>query len=674
MSIHQLPDESGIEVDLAYDRVQIRAWGDGIRVRSRRRGDFDERRLGALLPATPARAVVDVEGDAATVTHAGVTARIDGTGRIQFLDDRGETLLAEKPVHFFWPGARLYRGGSGTTHLEQQFNAQPNERAYGLGQHQHGLLNQRGTVVELVHRICEVAIPFLISSAGYGILWNSAATGRVELMHDATRWISDSGEEIDYWVTSGDPKEVVARYTAVTGRAPEFPPFASGLWQSRLRYRTQEELLSVAREYRRRQLPLAAIVIDFFHWSRLGDWQFDPQDWPDPDSMMNELSDLGVELFVSIWPSLSSVTEHFKEMESNGLLIATATGVAVHAPWPDKATPEGGFVAYYDATNPAARDYFFKGVYAGYGKHGVHNFWLDACEPEVHPEDAANLIYHAGPGSEVALRFPLDHVRGFFEGLRSVGATEIISLCRSAFVGSQRYGALVWSGDLEPTFDALRCQIPSGLNIGLSGIPWWTTDIGGFHGGDPSDPGYRELYVRWFQFGVFCPVLRLHGDREPRQTFGPSMTAGDNELWSFGEEAYDILRSLLDLRERLRGYVAELMVEASDTGLPLMRALFVETPDDPRAWEIEDEYLFGPWMLIAPITQLGQRERNVYLPAGSRWINIWSGTSFDGGSRIDVDAPLAQIPAFVRSDAPSYLVDALAEFRTASDQRQFIAP
>jgi alpha-D-xyloside xylohydrolase len=239
-----------------------------------------------------------------------------------------------------------------------------------------------------------------------------------------------------------------------------------------------------------------------------------------------------------------------------------------------------------------------------------------------------------------------------FEHLRAAGETEVLSLTRSAWAGSQRYGVALWSGDIEPTFAALATAVPAGLNVAMSGLPWWNSDIGGFHGGDPDDPAYRELVVRWFQFGVFCPVFRLHGHREPRVSHGAvGAGGGPNEVWSYGPEAYEAITAMLRLRERLRPYIHAHLHDGETTGIPLMRPLLLAFPDDETAWEVEDEYLFGPDILVAPVTELGARQRRVYLPAGAEWTHTGSGRRYPGGAYVSVDAPLDAIPLFVRDDA-----------------------
>jgi alpha-D-xyloside xylohydrolase len=232
--------------------------------------------------------------------------------------------------------------------------------------------------------------------------------------------------------------------------------------------------------------------------------------------------------------------------------------------------------------------------------------------------------------------------------MRDAGADEVLTLCRSAWAGSQRYGAAVWSGDIAPTFEALAAQIPAGLNMALSGIPWWTTDIGGFHGGDPEDPDYRELVIRWFQYGLWCPIFRLHGHREPRTDLSAGSNGGPNEPWSFGDEAYRIISELLRMREQLVPYVLRQMETASETGLPPMRPIWFDFPEDEHAWQIEDEFLFGPDVLVAPIAELGMRARRVYLPAGANWQDTATGAVLPGGDGYDVDAPLKRIPVFIR--------------------------
>jgi alpha-D-xyloside xylohydrolase len=628
-----------------HDVLTVEPWGAGsVRVRAGRHAVLDDL-PGALLdaPAPDPDVRIKIGSEGAVLTTGSLRISVRGDGLLTAARaDTGAELLREEPAHFWWPPARLLDDGR----LEQRFAAYEGERLYGLGQHGHGRFDQKGMVLELQQRNGEVTIPFVVSSRGYGLLWNNPAVGRVEFAVNGTRWVADRARQIDYWLTAADtPAEILRRYAGATGTAPELPGWASGFWQSKLRYRSQDELLGVARSYAERGLPLSVIVADYLHWKQIGDWSFDPVAWPDPAAMVAELRAMGVELAVSVWPSVSPASPNFAPMSAAGHLIGTSQGVELHASWPTAdGVPEG--VAFYDATSPEARDYLWRRLQDGYGRHGIRSFWLDACEPEMRPGHPRNLSYFAGPGSEVANLYPREHARGVFE--HATG--DVANLVRSAWAGSQRYGAVLWSGDIPATFPALAASVRAGLNVAMSGIPWWTTDIGGFHGGDPSSEAYRELIVRWFQFGAFCPVFRLHGHREPRVGLGfIGSEGGPNEVWSYGDEAYTAITAVMRLRERLRPYLHAALAAAP--GLPLMRPLLLEFPDDEAAWGIEDQFLFGPDLLVAPVLEAGARERRVYLPSGATWTHAATGERFDGGSFVTVAAPLDAIPLFARDGA-----------------------
>ncbi|MGP3971427.1 glycoside hydrolase family 31 protein [Streptomyces sp. 6N223] len=509
-------------------------------------------------------------------------------------------------------------------------------------------------VIDLVQGNTVASIPFLHSSRGYGLLWHNPAMGRVELGGDTTRWVADSGRQIDYWITAGDtPADIMASYADATGHPPLLPEWATGFWQSKLRYRTQEELLAVAREYARRELPLSVIICDFFHWPRMGDWRFEDSEWPDPEAMTKELESLGVKLAVSVWPHVELTSENYEALRADGLLVRDAGGGLLTVRWP--ARGHGGNhqpMALYDATHPDARRFLWQQLSEHYRSRGVTAFWLDACEPDLAPAPDARPVYAAGPGAQVGNIYALLHAQAVADGLRSVGDDRPLSLIRSAWAGSQRHGAALWSGDIHATFESLAAQIRAGLNVAMSGIPWWNTDIGGFGGGDPDDPAYREVMIRWFQYGTFCPIMRLHGDRAPNYpTFSADMTGGPNEVWSFGQEAYEILTEHLRLRERLRPYLAELSEAAHRTGAPPMRPLLFAFPEDERAWDVDDQFLLGPDVLVAPVAEAGARGRTVYLPTGTRWLDPATATLHEGGTSVEAQAPLERIPVFVREGA-----------------------
>jgi len=625
------------------ETVWIQPWGaDSVRVRATRSAEMRETDW-ALLPPAAVEVDIELRDEEASLRNGLLLVTIAHTGWIRFFNaETGAVLLEERPhlrVRDFVPldGAR-YR-------IEARFNAYDGERLYGLGQHQHGLLDQKGCVIELMQENTEVTIPFLVSGRGYGFLWHNPAVGRVELARNQTRWVANRAAQLDYWVTAGNaPAEILRHYAQATGFSPDMPDWATGFWQCKLRYSTQEELLSVAREYHRRKLPLSVIVIDYFHWTMMGDWKFDPTCWPDPQAMVDELRVMGIELMVSIWPTVNLNSENYAAMEERGYLLHNERGLPVQMNFVD-SYPEGRVcVRYYDPFHPGARQFIWERVRANYYRYGIKVWWLDACEPEMMPAHHDNVHYYLGNGEEVGNLYPRLHEQAFYDGMRAEGETDILTLCRSAWAGSQRYGAAVWSGDIASTFDSLRRQVRAGLNMAMSGIPWWTTDIGGFHGGDVESPDFRELLVRWFQYAVFCPLCRLHGVRLP----GGDKSGGPNELWSFGEEAYAILTEQLALRERLRPYLAVQMHCAHTTGLPPMRPLFVDFPADPIAAEIDDQFMLGPDLLVAPILDADARARAVYLPAGTCWVDTHTGVALAGGQCVTVDAPLAAIPVFVR--------------------------
>jgi alpha-D-xyloside xylohydrolase len=651
--------DDALEALSGAELLRIEPWGaDSVRVRVARHRVLDDL-PGALLPAKPANAAITLTDRHGELVNGDLTAVVeiaDGEDEIEvnvsFLRTSDRTpLLAEQRAHFWWPGARLFADTRhGHARLEQRFRSYPGERLYGLGQRTHGRLNQKGMVLDLVQRNAEVNIPFVLSDRGYGLLWNSPAVGRVEFAENGTRWVADAARQIDYWITTGTgPADILRHYADATGHTPPLPEWASGFWQSKLRYRSQRELLDVVHEHKRRGLPLSVVVVDFFHWTHLGDWKFDRTDWPDPAGLVRELDALGVKLLVSVWPSVSPLSENYAELAGNGYLVDAQQGVNFQASWFDKGFGTKMPVAFYDATNPDARAFVWSKIKENYFDIGVRAFWLDACEPEIQPGDHGNLSFHAGPGAEVANLYPVANARTFQEGARDAGDEQVVLLCRSAWAGAQRHGAAVWSGDVGATWESLRAQVRAGLNVAISGIPWWTSDIGGFHGGDPESAGYRELMVRWFEFGALCPLFRLHGFRDPRTPFGPGMTGGPNEVWSYGEEAYGHIARLLEFRERLRPYLHAHLTVAHETGVPPMRPLFVDFPDDAAAWDVEDEFMLGPDLLVAPVLEAGAREREVWLPAGADWVDIATGTELGGGRLARVAAPLGRPPLFARA-------------------------
>jgi len=359
---------------------------------------------------------------------------------------------------------------------------------------------------------------------------------------------------------------------------------------------------------------------------------------------------MGTKLMVSVWPTVDHKSENFREMEEKGYLIRADRGHRISMNFL-------GDTIHYDATNPEARQYVWNKVKENYYKYGIKLFWLDEAEPEYTYYDFDLYRYYLGPVAEIGNLFPQHYARTFFDGMQTEGQKNIINLIRCAWAGSQRYGALAWSGDIESSFRSLRNQFAAGLNMGMAGIPWWTTDIGGFFGGNANNPEFLECFTRWFEYGAFCPVMRLHGDRDPHSqplgTKGGGICASGaaNEIWSYGEEIYEICRNYIAIRTRIQPYIKQLMAAAHEKGSPVMRPLLFDFPEDKAAWDVEDQFMFGPDILVAPVLYSGMRSRDVYLPGGASWKNAWTGEKIDGGKAVKADAPIEQIPLFIREGA-----------------------
>ncbi len=596
---------------------------------------------------------ITINEEKAVVINGKIKVEIDAKdGRIKYLNDRDEVLLHESHHRHHAHFARQFKSrGSDHFELKLTFDAEKDEHLYGMGQYPNDCLDLKGTVLELAQKNTQISIPFLLSSKGYGFIWNNPAVGRAELSKTHTSFYAGYARQIDYVIYSGDsPAEIVRRYSGLTGKSPEMPYFATGFWQSKLRYSSQEELLSVAREYKNRNLPISVIVADFYHWPTSGDWKFNTEFWPDPEGMVRELESMGIKLLVSVWPTINIKSENYNEFIQNNYTIRPELGTNVFLSIIYKQALAIDNLTFVDATNPGARDLFWSKIKENYFDLGVRLFWLDEAEPEIDPLDYENLRYYIGNGLEVSNIYPYYLAQTFYEGQVENNQTEIINLIRSGWIGSQRFGTILWSGDIYGTFGSLRRQIKAGLNISLCGIPWWNSDIGGFYGDSESDE-YRELLIRWFQYGTFTPIMRLHGIRYPYQSIEGQVvgTGAPNEVWSYGEEAYGIMTHYLELREKLRPYIMNHMKRASNDGTPMMRPLFYDFPEDETCYTIEDQYMFGPDLLIAPVYESGAETRKVYLPAGSKWKNSYTGVEYDGGQMINEELSLEHIPIFSRN-------------------------
>lgn len=650
----------------------VEAWNnDTVRVRSFADANFEDRNNALLADKTSnaENVSVNTDGEEVELINGKIRVKLDHRGRLTFYNEKGDILLKE----YIRLRAVQHDDGSedaGSVVVTKDFNStlklksreyksnlksgfkvttrfesDPEEKIYGMGQYQHTFLNLKGTVLELAQRNSQVSIPFYISNLGYGFLWNNPGIGEVSFAKNITRWEMEESNYIDYLVIAGDnPKGILHSYSSMTGKIPLIPKNLLGLWQSKLRYRTKEEVLDIVKEYKRRDIQLSTIAIDYFHWPKQGEYKFDEDYWPEPQKFIQQLKEeYGVEPIVSVWPTVQSDAENYNKYLENGFLVKLNRGVRI-------TMQIQGNTVFIDMTNRKAREYVAKLIKENYVSKGINYFWLDVSEPGYSVYDFDNYRYKKGSDLSCGNIYPIDYLSMIHDEIND----SVITLTRSAWAGAQRLGALLWSGDIDSSFQAFRNQVNTGLNVGMAGIPLWTTDIGGFHGGDPKDEEFRELIVRWFQYATFSPILRMHGDRQPHSKplsdhgGGSMVTGAANEIWSYGPEVEEILKKYIKIRDILIPYINELMTEAHVNGDPIMRTLFYEFPKDLKAWDVSDTYLLGDSILVAPIENYKSRSRKVYLPGDENWVDVYTGEKFVGGQSVNVDASLEKIPVFVR--------------------------
>lgn len=538
-----------------------------------------------------------------------------------------------------------------TTKVEGRFAVEADEHFFGLGQHQNDTLDLRGQKLTVWHQYNShqtIGFPFLVSSHHYAIMWDNPARTQVECaINGTTTWSSEMGDALAFFLIVGNSSdEVYSGYRALTGATPIPPKAALGLIQCKARYASQKELLDVAQGYRDRHYPCDTVVVDYFHWKTLGDLAVDPKAWPDPKAMNDKLHQLGFHSMITVWPCFSKGSTNYQEVVDKKLFFAKADGTPSFV---EDFHRDAGI----DSTNPQARVWYWNKVKNGYGADGFDYFWMDETEPDIEWHDS---VCYLGPCAAVYNIFPLVHASSLYLGHRSVSNERIIIQVRDAYLGTQRYGTTIWSSDIGANWDSFRNQITTGLNMCASGLPYWSSDTGGWqpmpgqsHPAhlllDPSDArdvvgqndDYPELFVRWFEYSSFCPTFRLHGMRKA------------NEVWSFGKAAEPILVKYLRLRYQLLPYIYSQARYAEETGAPFMRALFMDFPNDPEAITQKHEYMFGPAFLVAPILSQNTIEQTVYLPSGTDWYNYWTNQRYHGGQSITVPAAIDTLPLFVRA-------------------------
>ena len=573
--------------------------------------------------------------DAVLVETAAIRARVDKkTGAVGFFDLKGNSILqeAENGRDIFTTIGTNFNG----TSVRQKFMLPPDERIYGLGQHQGGVWNYRGTTVHLQERNMEVGLPVLVSSKGYGVLWDNPAITDVDVGKtdaEILSWNSEAGCAVDYYFLFGPAADDVIRdYRELTGAAPLMPKWLWGFWQCKERYQTQAEMTGIVAKYRKLGVPLDGIIQDWQYWTN-GGWgshAFDPARYPDPAAMVKDLHVMNAHVLISVWPKFDLGLANLAELEKTG---------AVYGPVIPSVYPKGQ-QKWYDPFSEAGRNIYWKQLSGHLFRLGFDGWWLDASEPELSGKwgEFRGFKTAAGPGAEVFNAYPLLHTTGIYQGQRAqTDEKRVVILTRSAYAGQQRNAAITWSGDIRGNWNVFARQIPAGLNFSLSGIPYWNTDIGGFFGGSTTNRDYQELFTRWFQFGAFNPMFRVHGSG-----FG-------KELWLWDDPTQKILTDYIKLRYRLLPYIYSTAWQVTSGGGTMLRPLMMDFGDDPSALDVGDQFLFGPDIMVSPVTQPGAASRSVYLPGKMPWYDFWTGKREMGGQRINTASPVQTLPLFVRA-------------------------
>jgi alpha-D-xyloside xylohydrolase len=592
---------------------------------------------------------VKQQGDLVNVRTATLNVALNlKTGDINYSTVNGELLLKEKQngVQF----TPFNDAGNNTLTVQQSFVLDNDEPIYGLGQQQQGKMSQRNVTLNMVQGNLDDYIPFFQSVKGYGVFWDNYSPTVFTDNQEGTSFRSEVGEGVDYYfMYGGNADGVIARMRELTGQAPMFPLWTFGYWQSKERYKSQDELVDVVKQYRNLSVPIDGIIQDWQYWGSNYLWNamdFLNAEFPNPKKMVSDVHNMNAHMIISIWNSFGPQTKQYKELDKIGALMNFTTWPQSGSElWPPRRDYPSG-VRVYDPYNPAARDIYWKYLYEMY-KLGLDGWWMDSSEPDhldAKPSDFDNKTY-LGSFRKVRNAFPLMTVGGVSTHQRAVDSGKrVFILTRSAFAGQQRYGANTWSGDVTSSWKSLRNQIGAGLNFSLTGIPYWNADIGGFFltnfKGKLEDPEYRELYVRWLQFGTFTPMMRSHGADAPR------------EIYQFGQKGskyYDAIEKYINLRYHLLPYIYSTSWDVTANQSSMMRGLVMDFPKDKNALDINDEYMFGRSLLVSPVTLKATASKETYLPAGTDWYDFWTAEKFSGGKKVSRPTPLDIIPLYVKA-------------------------
>jgi alpha-D-xyloside xylohydrolase len=653
----ELPD--GLQVTVDGGTLRVQAWGESVVRVTYAPGSELPATKSLSVVATPAavRLTRQESNEAFTLAGPRMKVRIDKqSGAVSILDPADRVLVQEAAQGRKMEPATA-RGVSGTS-AAQAFEVRAEEGIYGLGQHQQGVWNYRsggaqgaGATVRLAQSNMNVGVPVATSSKGYVLLWDNAAvttisaTGANEPGPDQNlvRWSSESGKAIDYYVcySDGTIEGAMKAYRHLTGDSPLMPRWYLGFWHSKERYATQEELLGVAKKFREMKVPIDGIIQDWQYWppgnNTWGSHQFEASRYPDPAGMFKELRAMNYHTLISVWAKFDLNSENSKELNEAGAMYPQVTRY-IFPP---------GQGQWYDPFNPKGRELYWKQIREQLWTKGVDGWWLDAPEPEINGMAFRTYATGMGPGYEVYNAYPLMHSKGIYDGQRGItDEKRVVILTRSAYAGQQRNAATTWSGDIRGTWQVLRNQIPAGLNFSMTGIPYWNTDIGGFFNdrttgnGDPRNAQFSEFFTRWFQFGAFCPMFRVHSSS--------GLNPG-REFFRFDEKTQADLRRYLDLRYRLLPYLYSVAWQVTSEGSTFMRPLVMDFGSDSQVMNIGDQYLFGPAIMVSPVYAAGATTRSVYVPAGSApWVDFWTGASVVAGKRVDAAAPVGTLPLFIR--------------------------
>ncbi len=559
-------------------------------------------------------------GTYATLRTAQLEVNISLTsGRLSYRTASGEMLLSEADEH-----PRQYSpapiGGDYLYQVSDHFSPDETEGIYGLGQHQNGVFDYRGAVVDLSQENTDVAVPLLVSTKGYGIMWNTASHSEFDNRFPRNmKLTARATNAIDYYFFYGpEIDQIIHEYRDLTGHAPLFRKWAYGFIQSKDRYISAQQLLDIGEEYRTHHVPLDLVVQDWYWWKHQGDPEYSDaylKPHPDVPGALNTLHGENLHAIVSIWPLLSPESSTYATIkEEDGLIPGTNI---------------------YDPTNPKAKETYWQMLPSKLLAQGWDGFWLDASEPEANLDNKQLFI---GSGAQYTNIFPLLHTENVYTHWRQTSAEKrVFILTRSAFLGQQQNSAVTWSGDIYGTFLDLRRQVPAGLNFAVSGIPYWTTDIGGYTSPlNMKSDAYRELYARWYEFGAFCPIFRTHGHRD------------ENEVFSYGPITPTLV-AFDKLRYRLMPYIYSLAWRVTSEDYTLQRPLIMDWRNVEKVRDIGDQFMFGPAILVNPVTVEGALSRSVYLPPAAGWFDFWSGEAIKGDQLIQAQAPLSRIPLYVRA-------------------------